>query len=78
MLGAGCAACRSMVADVERLILQLQMDAHLEYVTDMEKIMSYGVLSTPVLVINGQIVMIGYRGRAKIESALKQASEKDK
>ena len=76
ILGAGCPSCKRMVSDVEKLVVQLNLDAHVEYVTDMEKIMSYGVMSTPVLVIDEQIMMIGYRGTKKLEAALQQNVDK--
>jgi predicted DsbA family dithiol-disulfide isomerase len=63
-----------MFLDVQRLVVQLNLDAHVEYVTDMEKIMSYGVMSTPVLIIDEQVVMIGYRGAKKIEQVLREGS----
>ena len=74
VLGAGCASCKSMFLDVQRQVWQLNLDARVEYVTDMEKIMSYGVMSTPVLVIDEQVVMIGYRGAKKIEQDLRERS----
>jgi predicted DsbA family dithiol-disulfide isomerase len=63
-----------MFAEVERLVAQLNLNARVEYVTDMEKIMSYGVMSTPVLVINERVVMVGYHGAKKIEQALRAGS----
>jgi predicted DsbA family dithiol-disulfide isomerase len=60
-----------MFAEVERLVAQLNLNARVEYVTDMEKIMSYGVMSTPVLVIDEQVVMVGHHGAKKIEHALR-------
>jgi small redox-active disulfide protein 2 len=71
VLGAGCASCKRMFADVQKLVAHLNLDTRVEYVTDMKRIMSYGVMSTPVLVINEKIVMVGYRGAAKIEQALR-------
>jgi len=61
-----------MFADVQKLVVRLNLDARVEYVTDMERIMAYGVMSTPVLVINEKIVMVGYRGATKIEQALRE------
>ena len=74
VLGAGCAKCKSMLADVERLVARLGLDTRVEYITDMEKIMSYGVMSVPVLVIDGKVVMVGHRGAAKIEQALRDGN----
>jgi small redox-active disulfide protein 2 len=78
VLGAGCAACKSMLADVERLVVRLGLDARVEYITDVEKIMSYGVMSVPVLVIDERVAMIGHRGAKNIEAALAQAADKAK
>jgi small redox-active disulfide protein 2 len=78
VLGVGCAACRSMVSDAERLVAKLKLDARVEYVTDVEKIIAYGVMSIPVLVINEHVVMIGHRGAKKIEAVLQQAAETPK
>jgi small redox-active disulfide protein 2 len=75
VLGAGCAACKSLFSDVQRLVARLKLDARVEYVTDVEKILSYDVMSIPVLVIDEQVVMIGYRGAKKIEAALQQAAD---
>jgi small redox-active disulfide protein 2 len=74
VLGAGCASCKSMFADVQRLVTQLNLNARVEYVTDMEKIMSYGVMSTPVLIIDEQVVMVGHHSARKIEQALRKGS----
>ena len=74
VLGVGCASCRSMVSDVERLVARLKLEARVEYITDVERIMAYGVMSTPVLVIDEKVVMVGHRGAAKIEQALRAGS----
>ena len=71
ILGSGCAACQSMYNDVNRIIARNGWQGiNVEYVQDIQRILSYGVMSTPVLVINEKIVMVGHRGAAKIEHAL--------
>ncbi len=73
VLGTGCASCRSMVNDVNRIIERNGWQAiQVEYVQDIGRIMSYGVMATPVLVINEKVVMVGHRGATKIEDALRQ------
>ena len=73
ILGTGCAACQSMYNDVNRIIERNGWQGvNVEYVQDIQRIMSYGVMSTPVLVINEKIVMVGHRGTTKIEHALKR------
>ena len=46
----------------------------MEYVQDIQRIMSYGVMATPVLVIDEKVVMVGNRGAAKIEQLLREGS----
>lgn len=73
ILGSGCAACKSMYNDVTRIIERNNWRVDIEYVQDIERIMSYGVMSTPVLVIDEKVVMVGHCGSNKIEQALRNA-----
>jgi len=73
ILGSGCASCKSMYNDVTRIIDRTGWKVEVEYVQDITRIMSYGVMSTPVLVIDEKIVMVGHRGSSKIEQALRNA-----
>lgn len=72
ILGTGCPACRSMLNDVNRIIAHNGWKIDVEYVQDLERIMAYGVLSTPVLVINEKVVMVGHRGSSRIEQVLRE------
>ena len=63
-----------MLNDLNRIIARNNwQDVNVEYVQDIERILSYGVMSTPVLAINEKIVMVGHRGASKIEQALRAA-----
>ena len=73
ILGSGCSVCRSMLNDVTRIIARKGWQVEVEYVQDIQRILSYGVLSTPVLVIDEKVVMVGHRGSSKIELALQNA-----
>ena len=64
--------------DVEILVARLNMDARVENITDVEQILSNGILGTPVLVIDEQVMMMGYRGAKKIEAILQQAADRAK
>lgn len=59
VLGTGCAKCTKLENNVKETIAQLGIDAEVEKVTDLNKIMSYGVLMTPGLVINEKVVSFG-------------------
>ncbi len=59
VLGSGCANCHKVEALCKQAITQLGVDAQVEMVTDMKEIMRMGVMSTPGIVINGQVVSTG-------------------
>ncbi|MGG6431898.1 thioredoxin family protein [Anoxybacillus sp. D401a] len=59
VLGTGCKKCKELEQNVQMAIAQLQIDAHVEKVEDIGKIMSYGVMSTPALVVNEKVVSTG-------------------
>ncbi|MCB1916698.1 MAG: thioredoxin family protein [Rhodocyclaceae bacterium] len=59
VLGSGCAKCRSTVALIERVAAARGAEIVLEKVEDMPTIASFGVLSTPAVVIDGTVVHAG-------------------
>ena len=73
VLGTGCVTCKRLLADVNEMVARNNWEAQVEYVTDMPTIMSYGMMSTPVLVVNERVLMTGHPGTTKVEQALKQA-----
>jgi small redox-active disulfide protein 2 len=60
ILGAGCANCYKLMAITEEVVRELGIaNAELVKVEDFPKIMAYGVMSTPALVIDGKVVVSG-------------------
>ncbi len=59
ILGSGCSNCAKLEKVTKESIAQLGIEAQVEKVEDMQKIMSYGVMSTPALVINGVVKLVG-------------------
>ncbi len=59
VLGTGCARCRSLEQSTRIAVEELGMDATIEKIEDIEKIMVYGIMQTPGLVINGKVVLTG-------------------
>ncbi len=69
VLGAGCANCRNTVKLIETIAAEKSAVIELEKVEDMQKIMGYGILSTPGVVIDGQVVHAGgVPSRQKVEA----------
>jgi small redox-active disulfide protein 2 len=59
ILGPGCANCKKLEAITHEAVDGLGLDAQIEKVTDMGRIMDYDVLSTPGLVIDERLVCSG-------------------
>lgn len=59
ILGGGCAKCNALEAATEEALRELGMDATIDHVRDFEKIAAYGVMTTPALVVYGQVVSYG-------------------
>lgn len=59
VLGSGCASCHALYENTCKAVKDAGLNVEVEYVTDMEKIMSYGVMSMPALVVNDQVVSKG-------------------
>lgn len=59
VLGSGCASCKKLFELTQEAVNQLGLEVKVEYVTDIQKIIELGVMSSPVLTINGQIALVG-------------------
>ena len=59
VLGTGCAKCKSLEKVTRKAVEELNLDASVEKVEDIQKIMEYAVMRTPALVINEKVVMSG-------------------
>jgi small redox-active disulfide protein 2 len=59
ILGPGCAKCHQVEKIVREAVTETCTDAVLEHVMDFKKIASYGVFSTPAVVIDGEVKSVG-------------------
>ena len=59
VLGTGCRKCEKLAELVTTVADERQLDVELEKVTDIEQIADFGVVATPALVIDGEIVFAG-------------------
>ena len=59
ILGTGCARCNALVMATEKAAQSLGLQYELEKVTDLNRIMSFGVMMTPALVVDGQVKVSG-------------------
>ena len=59
VLGAGCKSCHEQYENVKKAVEEIGLSVEVEYITDMEKVMSYGVMSLPAIVVNDKVVSMG-------------------
>lgn len=59
ILGPGCPKCKQLAAHAEAAIKELCLQAEVVKVTDLDKIISCGVMMTPALVVDGTVVSSG-------------------
>lgn len=59
VLGSGCKNCHGLYEASKAAVKNMGLAVEVEYVTDMEKIMEYGVMSMPALVVNEKVVSMG-------------------
>lgn len=59
ILGTGCAKCKTLYENVKRALEESGKNAEVVKVEDIPSIMKYGVMSTPALVIDGQVKFSG-------------------
>ena len=59
VLGTGCKKCKTLEQTTRQAVEELGVNAAIEKVEDIQKIMEYGVMQTPGLVVNGKVVLTG-------------------
>ena len=59
VLGAGCKSCHEQYENAKQAVKDMGLDLEVEYITDMQKVMEYGVMSMPALVVNEKVVAMG-------------------
>jgi small redox-active disulfide protein 2 len=59
ILGMGCPKCKQLAANADAAAKELAIEAEIVKVTDIDKIIGYGVMATPALVIDGIVVSSG-------------------
>ncbi|MFH1004816.1 MAG: thioredoxin family protein [Bacteroidota bacterium] len=74
ILGTGCTNCKNLEKQTFNALAELDIAANVEKVEDIQKIMSYGVMRTPALVINEKVILYG---RVPSVSEIKELIKKE-
>ena len=56
---AGCKSCHEQFEYAKQAVKDMGLSVEVEYITDMQKVMEYGVMSMPALVVNEKVVAMG-------------------
>ncbi len=59
ILGTGCPKCNKLEKNVRKAVEEIGLDAEITKISDLEEIMSFGVMMTPGLVVDGELKSSG-------------------
>lgn len=59
VLGSGCKSCHELYENTKKAVKNAGLSVEVEYITELEKVMGYGVMSMPGLVVNEKVVSMG-------------------
>jgi small redox-active disulfide protein 2 len=77
VLGSGCCRCKRTFATVKQVIEEDNIEANIEYVTDIAKILDYNIMSMPAIVIDDKVVLNGQvLTAAQVRQILKEQTNK--
>jgi len=81
VLGSGCPTCKKLFEITQKAVNELNLSTQVEYIKGaegMQKIIEFGVMSSPVLVVDGEIVLTGFTPDIeKIKKALISGSKSE-
>jgi small redox-active disulfide protein 2 len=73
VLGSGCSTCKKLFEITQKAVAEIGIQAEVEYITDITKIIEMGVMSSPVLAMNGKPILVGSTGSLeKIKEIISQ------
>lgn len=59
VLGAGCKSCHEQYENTKEAVKAMGLSVETKYITDMQRVMEYGVMSMPAIVVNEKVVSMG-------------------
>ena len=78
ILGTGCAKCHKLAQVVREVVEEIKLEAEVEEVSDITRMLEYPILTTPGLVINEKVVLSGQvPSKEKLIELFKNAAEKE-
>lgn len=65
VLGSGCASCHKLYEETQKAVENMGKDIEVEYISDVNVLLSYGIMSAPALLVNDNVVSQGRSLKAK-------------
>ncbi len=59
ILGPGCSNCQRLLIHAEKAVQELGLRCEIEKIEDLDQILSFGVMRTPALALDGEVLVIG-------------------
>jgi small redox-active disulfide protein 2 len=60
VLGSGCPTCKKLFEITKQAVAQLNLPNQVEYITDIQQILNMGLMSSPVLAVDGKPALVGF------------------
>jgi small redox-active disulfide protein 2 len=60
VLGSGCATCKKLFEITQKAVGELGLNTKVEHITDVQKIISMGIMQSPVLTLDDKPVLVGF------------------
>ncbi|MEX0920014.1 MAG: thioredoxin family protein [Candidatus Pacearchaeota archaeon] len=76
IIGPGCANCHNLYKKVLKLKEEGKINAEIEHITDVNKLIELGVMGSPALVVDDEVVSVGMpESEEKLLSVIKKSSK---
>ncbi len=76
ILGMGCANCKRLEKNARTAVEELGIKCEVEKVEDIEKIMSFGVMATPGLAVDGKVVSAGEAADTRRDQGVSEVGDR--
>lgn len=78
VIGSGCSTCKTLFEQTKQIVKDLGLDVEVEYIADVQKIIEMGMMTSPILAVNGKPVLTGLPGdQDKISAVIKKSIAED-
>ena len=71
VIGSGCVKCESLYHKVKEFVEKNEIKADIDYIKDVNELISRGIMGSPALVVDGQVVCVGMPTDEELTKALK-------